>query len=210
MGEHVDVLVDRARDQEAAVLAVVGGQVRAAAAERDAQRGAAEDHAHEAAPSHRVAARARRTRSRSNHSSVRRTASRIVSCGRQPRPRMRVDVQLDQRAVAGPAAPSAGVFDLGLSARCSVMMRHRVVDDDRLVRCRGCRRGRRAPPRGARRRVKIAATQSLHVQVGLLLAAVAEHAQAGGVALAARSRSRTRARGCSARRGSRRSGRSAR
>ena len=32
VGEHVDVLVDRPRDQEAAVRAVVGGQVGAAAA----------------------------------------------------------------------------------------------------------------------------------------------------------------------------------
>ena len=40
----VDVLVDRRRDQEAAVLAVVGRQVGAAAAERDAQRTARDDH----------------------------------------------------------------------------------------------------------------------------------------------------------------------
>ena len=46
--EHVDVLVDRPADQEAAVLAVVGRQVGPAAAERDAQRRAAEDDAHRA------------------------------------------------------------------------------------------------------------------------------------------------------------------
>ena len=46
MHQHVDVLVDRAGDQEAAVLAVVGGQVGAAAAERDPQRRSAEDDAH--------------------------------------------------------------------------------------------------------------------------------------------------------------------
>ena len=40
----VDVLVDGGRDQEAAVLAVVGRQVGAAAAERDAQRAARDDH----------------------------------------------------------------------------------------------------------------------------------------------------------------------
>ena len=41
----VDVLVDGGRDHESRVLAVVGGQVRAAAAERDAQRAAGDDHA---------------------------------------------------------------------------------------------------------------------------------------------------------------------
>ena len=40
----VDVLVDRRRDQEAAVLAVIGRQVGAAAAQRDAQRAAGDDH----------------------------------------------------------------------------------------------------------------------------------------------------------------------
>ena len=44
--QHVDVLVDRPRDEEPAVLAVVGGQVGAAAAERDPERGSAEDDAH--------------------------------------------------------------------------------------------------------------------------------------------------------------------
>ena len=48
--EHVDVLVDRPADEEAAVLAVVGRQVGAAAAERDAQRRAAKDHGHRATP----------------------------------------------------------------------------------------------------------------------------------------------------------------
>ena len=40
----VDVLVDRRRDEEAAVLAVVRRQVGAAAAERDAQRATRDDH----------------------------------------------------------------------------------------------------------------------------------------------------------------------
>src|SRR5581483_9816102 len=44
--QHVDVLVDRGGDEKAAVLAVVGRQVGAPAAQRDAQRRAAEDHAH--------------------------------------------------------------------------------------------------------------------------------------------------------------------
>ena len=38
VGEHVDVLVDRPAHEEAAVLPVVGREVRPAAAERDAQR----------------------------------------------------------------------------------------------------------------------------------------------------------------------------
>ena len=56
VGEHVDVLVDRPGHQEAAVLAVVGGEVGTAASERDPQRRAAEDHAHRAAPPRNVGA----------------------------------------------------------------------------------------------------------------------------------------------------------
>ena len=41
---HVDVLVDRRRDEESTVLAVVGRQVRATATERDAKRAARDDH----------------------------------------------------------------------------------------------------------------------------------------------------------------------
>ena len=44
MHRDVDVLVDRRRDQEAALLAIVGRQVGAAAAERDAKRRAHDDH----------------------------------------------------------------------------------------------------------------------------------------------------------------------
>ena len=40
----VDVLVDRRRDQKAAVLPVIRGKVRAAAAERDTQGTARDDH----------------------------------------------------------------------------------------------------------------------------------------------------------------------
>ena len=40
----VDVLVDGSRDQEAAVLPVVGGQIGAAAAETDAKRATRGDH----------------------------------------------------------------------------------------------------------------------------------------------------------------------
>ena len=103
VGEHVDVLVDRAGDEEAAVLAVVGGQVGAAAAERDAQRRAAEDHAHRRAPAHRdrVSTCSRHAYSFSaSQSSVRTTASRIVSARL---PAERADprrVEVDQRAVA--------------------------------------------------------------------------------------------------------------
>ena len=41
----VDVAVDRGRDQEAAELAIIGRQVGAAAAERDAERASDDDHA---------------------------------------------------------------------------------------------------------------------------------------------------------------------
>ena len=38
MGEHVHVLVDRAGHKEAPMLAIIGGQIGATAAKRDAQR----------------------------------------------------------------------------------------------------------------------------------------------------------------------------
>ena len=44
MHRDVDVFVDRRRDQKAALLAIVGGQVGAAAAERDPKGRAHDDH----------------------------------------------------------------------------------------------------------------------------------------------------------------------
>ena len=44
--EHVDVAIDRGRDHEAAVIAVVGGHVRAAPSERHAQRRPRDDRSH--------------------------------------------------------------------------------------------------------------------------------------------------------------------
>ena len=202
VGEHVDVLVDRAADEEAAVLAVVGGEIGAAAAEADAQRRSAEDDAHATAslveddrvllepvdgPSDRVSDRQRRS------------------------PAQRADalaVEVDQRAVARPAADAAGVLELGCDAERRSDRRDRVVDDDASRRSRGCRpelrrlrvaaSGRRASsPRRSRRRRDTTSPGDRR------------RARAGATDRAAGcDRSRRRGRACSARRGSRRSERS--
>ena len=140
--EHVDVLVDRPADEEAAVLAVVGRQVGAAAAERDAQRRAAEDHAHRA--SWTISGWA------SSQSSVLHDGVADAD-GRLPAERADLrGVEVDQRAVAGPAADAAGVLEHGLDAEVRADHADRLVDDDRLVGAevvdRACRARARARP----------------------------------------------------------------
>src|SRR6185437_8306881 len=78
VGEHVDVLVDRPAHQEAAVVAVVGGDVGAATAEADPQRRPREDHAHTGSSSKTCVLA-------SSQSSVRSIACSMFSCGCQPR-----------------------------------------------------------------------------------------------------------------------------
>ena len=127
VGEHVDVLVDRPADEEAAVLAVVGGKVGAAASEADAQRRPAEDDAHAAARSVEHAGILLEP--------VDRPSDRLRDRQRRS-PAERADplaVEVDERAVAEPAADPARVLELGRDAQVRGDRRDRVVDDDRLV-----------------------------------------------------------------------------
>ncbi len=218
VGEHVDVLVDRPGDEEAAVLAVVGGQIGSAAAERDPQRGAAEDHAHrarvlviegpsrrglrEASPNHpahrlflligRPSRRglrgrprpglARRARSRRATPGCAPTACSIVSCGRQPRPRMRaVSRWIRGLSPVQPRAPPVCSIR-GARPRCSLMIaiESSTTMVSSVAQVVDVRAGLVVVALGGRQH-RVEAV--LHVQVGLLLAAVAQHPQAGGVAL---------------------------
>ena len=204
MHQHVDVLVDRARDEEAAVLAVVGGQVGSAAAERDPQRGPAEDDAH---PSGR---RRLRNGVRVRLEPVECADDRLLD--RQRRlPAERADaraVEVDQGRVAGPAAPAAGVLDRRRDAEVRSDDRDGVVEDHRLVGTEVVDVGRpgslalRSGRRQDRRRRSPA-------RRGTTSPAGRRRGRAGASGrAAARGRSRRRARACSARRGSTRSGRS--
>ena len=196
--EHVDVLVDRPADQEAAVLAVVGGQVGPAAAERDAQRRAAEDHAHRASSTIRGCA--------SSHSSVLHDGVADVH-GRRPAERADLrGVELDQRAVAGPAARAAGVLEHRVDAEVAADHADRLVDDDRLVGAEVVDRHARARPRA--RPARSGSRARSPARTGSSCAGGRRRARAAASGRrAARGRSRSRGRACSARRGSRRSGR---
>ena len=58
----------------------------------------------------------------------------IETVGCQPSDRILSGVELDERAVAGPAARAARVFDLRRDAEMPDDRRDRLVDDNRLVR----------------------------------------------------------------------------
>ena len=195
--EHVDVLVDRPADQEAAVLAVVGGQVGAAAAERDAQRRAAEDDAHR--PPGRSGMRLE---------PLERLDRRPRGCSTSAPSRARGSCA-ESRWISGlsPAQPrvAAGVLELRLDAEVAAITRDRVVDDDRLVGAEvvdGEARLPRARPARSGSRSRSPARRGSSSAGGRRRARAAASGRR-----AARGRSRTRGRACSARRGSRRSGR---
>ena len=130
--QHVDVLVDRAGDEEPAVLAVVGGQVGSAPAERDPQGRSAEDDAHRtpasvvdlALPGIRVGVEPLQS-----------PADRLFDRegGTPPERADPRAVEHDQRAVARPSALAAGVVELGLDPHVPADQADRVVDHDGLV-----------------------------------------------------------------------------
>ena len=133
--QHVDVLVDRAGDEEAAVLAVVGGQIGAAAAERDPQRRPAEDDAHRRPGLGGRPRAPRRTDWRRTTRACGRSPARIVSVGAQPERADPRAVEVDQRAVAGPAAPAAGVLELAARRPCARRSRRSSRRRRRSRRC---------------------------------------------------------------------------
>ncbi len=146
--QHVDVLVDRAAEQISAVLAVVGGKVGAAAAERDAQG------ARLKMTLTRVLSPGRgRSQARSRTTEGCAMASRMFSVGAQPRELDLLGVEVDQRASRRPShdrrrsSRARGVTPIWGGDR-----RDRVVDGDGLVGARGCRYRRRGRRRGGRRR----------------------------------------------------------
>ena len=198
VGEHVDVLVDRPADEEAAVLAVVRGEVGSASAEAHAQRRSTEDDAHAAARS------SRKLGFCSSQSTVRLIASRMGNVGRQPSAANPLAVEVDQRAVTEPPADAPRVLELGCDAEVCSDRRDRVVDDDGFVgpevvdpdalQLRAAAPSRASSPRRSLRRRDTTSP------------ADRRRARASGTdPCGGCDRSRRRARACSARRGSRRS-----
>src|SRR5215467_8420666 len=83
----IHVLVDRGRDHEALVAAVVGGQIGAASAEGDPQRAAYDDHVPDSSNGSRRSSSQSLSR---RNASVRRTPCSMLSCGCHPSARIRV------------------------------------------------------------------------------------------------------------------------
>ena len=146
------------------------------------------------------------TGSPARYSTVFSTPSRIVSFGFQPSARMRRRVQEDERAVADPPAVAAGVGQRRASRPAAPQIQPiesftsayfvgaEVEHVDRVVRHLSDRDQHRVDA-------------VLHVEIALALLAVAEDVKLRRVVAELACRSRRRGRGCSARRGSRRSGR---
>ena len=177
VGEHVDVLVDRAADEEAAVLAVVRGRRRCRRLRGETRSGARrEDDAHAAARSSR--------RPRVLLEPVERPPDRLArssSVGRQPSARMREQSRwISGLSPSQPRRPPV-YSSSGATPRCSRDRRDRVVDDDRLVGpevvdVHDARLDARGRVGERHRRDAVS-----DVEVRLLLPPVAEHAETVGI-----------------------------
>ena len=136
--EHVDVLVDRARRRGSRRARGSTRAGRCPPPPSEIRSGARrEDDAHRGGSPTR-----RPTGSASSQSSVRWTASRDRQ---RRRPAERADaraVEVDQRAVADPAAGAARVLELGRDAEVRADRRRSSRRRRRSRRCRGCRRRR--------------------------------------------------------------------